>query len=59
MAEEITGREIVSFITGGEKKYAYVTKIDKEEMSTLCKVKGVTLNYKNVINNLDNIKISL
>ncbi|XP_054708018.1 uncharacterized protein LOC129228287 [Uloborus diversus] len=41
--DELNGDEITTFISGGPKNYAYVTKQGK----TCCKVRGFTLNFRN------------
>ena len=39
---------IVSFVSGGPKNYAYrLAKPDKAGYQTQCKVRGITLNYRN------------
>jgi hypothetical protein len=60
---------IIKFVTGGPKNYAYkIAKPDKDGNTIICKVRGITLNYKNsltinfdaikdmVINNRDDVK---
>ena len=60
---------IIEFVTGGPKNYAYkISRPDKDGNTTICKVRGITLNYKNsltinfdtikdmVINNRDDVK---
>ena len=60
---------IIEFVTGGPKKYAYkIAKPDKDGHTTICKVRCITLNYRNsltinfdtikdiVINNRDDVK---
>lgn len=47
MTDETPGKKILSFVTGGPKNYAYTVQDRLGEMSTCCKVKGITLNYKN------------
>ncbi|XP_071507356.1 uncharacterized protein [Diadema antillarum] len=43
LTDELDGRYITTFISGGPKNYAY--KLDNGKTS--CKVKGITLNYSN------------
>ena len=39
---------ITSFVSGGPKNYAYkLAKPDKDGNTTFCKVRGITLNYRN------------
>jgi hypothetical protein len=49
---------IIEFVTGGPKSYAYkIARPDKDGNTTICKVRGITLNYKNsLIINFDTIK---
>lgn len=57
MTDETPGKKIVSFITGGPKNYAYRAQDQDGKISTCCKVKGITLNYKNSLDiNFDTIK---
>lgn len=57
MTDETPGKKIVSFVTGGPKNYAYTAQNQDGKMSTCCKVKGITLNYKNSLDiNFDTIK---
>ena len=49
MTDVCPGQSIVSFVTGGPKNYGYVTKDEKGKQATHCKVKGITLNYKNAL----------
>lgn len=57
MTDEVSGKEITSFVTGGPKNYAYVLRDKNGKTSTHCKVKGITLNYKNSMEiNFDTIK---
>lgn len=37
----------IFFVTAGPNNYAYTVQYRHGEMSTCCKVKGITLNYKN------------
>ncbi|XP_052795197.1 uncharacterized protein LOC128228116 [Mya arenaria] len=48
MTDEVSGNKITNFVTGGPKKYAYKTqRCDKNGYKSVCKVKGITLNFKN------------
>jgi hypothetical protein len=55
---EVPDNRIIEFVTGGLKNYAYkIARPDKDGNTTICKVKGITLNYKNSLTiNLDTIK---
>ena len=41
------GSFIKSFVSGGPKLYAYVVRTTEDRRHEICKVKGITLNYKN------------
>ena len=58
LTDELPGNTIKSFVTGGPKNYAVkLEKADKEGNMTLCKIRGITLNYKNSLQvNFDTIK---
>lgn len=57
MTDETPGKKIISFVTGGPKNYAYTVQDRHGEMNTCCKVKGITLNYKNSLDiNFDIIR---
>ena len=48
MTDEVAENEIDTFVTGGPKNYAYRLKTpSKDGVSTCCKIRGITLNYKN------------
>ena len=49
---------IIEFVTGGQKNYVYkIARPDKDGNTTICKVRGITLNYKNSLTiNFDSIK---
>jgi len=57
MTNEVPYDRITHFVTGGPKNYAYrVTKGDRKNVETVCKVRGITLNYKNALNiNFENV----
>jgi hypothetical protein len=38
---------IIEFVSGGPKNYAYVIRIGPNEYKTVCKVRGITINYRN------------
>ncbi|CAB3995510.1 Retrovirus-related Pol poly from transposon 412 [Paramuricea clavata] len=46
LADELDGGYITTFVSGGPKNYAYETNTDK----TVCKVRGITLNYRTAQN---------
>ena len=69
LTDDVPDNRIIEFVTGGTKNYAYkITRSDKDGNTILCKVRGITLNYKNsltinfdiikcmVINNSDDVK---
>ncbi|XP_062578112.1 uncharacterized protein LOC134240005 [Saccostrea cucullata] len=57
MTDETPDKKILSFVTGGPKNYAYTAQDQDGKISTCCKVKGITLNYKNSLDiNFDTIK---
>lgn len=57
MTNETPGKTILSFVTGGPKNYAYTAQDQDGEIITCCKVKGITLNYKNSLDiDFDTIK---
>ncbi|KYM83301.1 hypothetical protein ALC53_06225 [Atta colombica] len=41
------GSFIESFMSGGPKFYVYVVRTPKDNRHEICKIKGITLNYKN------------
>ncbi|XP_052776205.1 uncharacterized protein LOC128214030 [Mya arenaria] len=50
MTDEVSGNKITNFVTGGPKNYAYKTEsCDKNGYFSICKVKGITLNFKNTL----------
>jgi hypothetical protein len=69
LTDEVPDNRIIEFITGGPKNYAYkIARPDKDGNTSICKVRGISLNYKNsltinfdtikdmVINNRDDVK---
>ena len=51
LADEAHGNTILKFVTGGPKNYAYtLQKPDKKGRTSICKVRGITLNYRNLLN---------
>lgn len=44
LTDELDGKHITTFVSGGPKNYAYETNSGK----TVCKVRGITLNYRTV-----------
>ena len=44
LTDELDGGYITTFVLGGPKNYAYETNTEK----TVCKVRGITLNYRTV-----------
>jgi hypothetical protein len=48
LTDEAPDNRIIEFVTGGPKNYAYkIARPDKDGNATICKVRGITLNYKN------------
>jgi hypothetical protein len=69
LTDEVPDNRIIEFVTVVPKNYAYkIARPDKDGNTTICKVRGITLNYKNsltinfdaikdmVINNRDDVK---
>jgi hypothetical protein len=58
LTDETSGTDITAFVTGGPKNYAYISsKPDKTGHLSICKVRGITLNYKNALQiNFDTVK---
>jgi hypothetical protein len=69
LTDEVPDNRIIEFVTGGPKNYAYkIARPDKDGNTTICKMRCITLNYKNsltinfdtikdmVINNRDDVK---
>ena len=58
LTDEVPDNRIIEFVTGGTKNYAYkIARPDKDGNTTICKVRGITLNYKNSLTiNFDTIK---
>lgn len=47
LTDELSGGYITEFVSGGPKNYAYKYTVNGgEEESVVCKVKGISLNYK-------------
>ena len=46
LTDELPDGQITHFVSGGPKNYAYKATIDGKT-STVCKVRGITLNFKN------------
>ena len=70
LTDEVPDKRMIECVTGGPKNYAYkIARPNKDGNTTICKVRGITLNYKNslainfdtikdmVINNRDDVKI--
>jgi hypothetical protein len=48
LTDEVPGNSITAFVTGGPKNYAYSLKVpSKSGHTSVCKVRGITLNFKN------------
>jgi len=51
LTDEVPNNRIQTFVTGGPKNYGYeLQRPDKNGTTTHCKVRGITLNYKNMLN---------
>ena len=50
LTDEARGNSITHFVTGGPKNYAYkLSHPNKKGQQSICKVRGIPLNYKNSI----------
>lgn len=50
LTDEVPGNNITHFVTGGLKNYAYrLATPNKTGQMSICKVRGITLNFKNSI----------
>ena len=50
LTDETPGNRILQFVTGGPKNYAFtLEKPNKKGQTSICKVRGITLNYKNML----------
>ncbi len=58
LTDEVPHNRIQTFVTGGPKNYGYkLQHPDKNGRQMHCKVRGITLNYKNMFNvNYDVLK---
>lgn len=58
LTDEAYNNSITKFVTGGPKNYAYtLLKPNKKEQTSICKVRGITLNFKNALGiNFDTLK---
>jgi hypothetical protein len=58
LTDEVPGNSIRTFITGGPKNYGFeLREPDKDGKRTHCKIRGITLNSKNMLNvNFDVLK---
>ncbi|OOY33750.1 hypothetical protein BOV88_13605 [Solemya velum gill symbiont] len=48
LTDEAPDSRIITFVTGGPKNYAY-SKTKNNIVTTCCKVRGITLNYRNAL----------
>ena len=57
LTDEVPSNNITHFVTGGPKNYSYkLKKPDGNGIKTVCKVRGITLNYKNALDiNFDTV----
>lgn len=44
------------FVSGGPKNYAFKVRNGSVASPTVCKVRGITINYRNNITNLESLK---
>ena len=57
LTDEVPHGKITEFVTAGPKNYAYKVMRHGGHTETVCKVRGITLNYKNSMDiNFDSIK---
>jgi len=58
LTDEVEGIDITEFVTGGPQNYAYnLAKPNKDGVTTCCKVRGITLNYRNALDtNFETVK---
>ena len=57
LTDEVPQGKITEFVTAGPKNYAYKVMRQDGHIETVCKVRGITLNYKNALDiNFDSIK---
>ena len=57
LTDEVPQGKITEFITAGPKNYAYKVMRHDGQMETVCKVRGITLNYENSVDiNFESIK---
>jgi hypothetical protein len=58
LTDEVPDNNITHFVTGGPKNYSYqLEKPGDDGNKTCCKVRGITLNYKNSLQiNFDTVK---
>lgn len=57
LMDEVPTNTITHFVTGGPKNYGYkLDQPDNKGIQTVCKVRGITLNYKNALDiNFDTV----
>ena len=58
LTDEAPNNDITHFVTGGPKNYAYnLSEPNKKGQTSICKVRGITLNFKNTLAiNFDTLK---
>jgi len=58
LTDEVPNNAITKFVTGGPKNYAFtLRKPNSKGQSSICKVRGITLNFKNSLDiNFDTLK---
>ena len=57
LTDEVPHGKITEFVTAGPKNYAYKVMRHDGQIETVCKVRGITLNYQNSLDiNFESIK---
>lgn len=58
LTDETPNNSITHFVTGGPKNYAFkLARPDKKGQTSICKVRGITLNFKNSLDiNFDTVQ---
>ena len=60
LTDEVPHGKIIDFVTAGPKNYAYKIRRHDGQIETVCKVRGITLNYKNSLDiNFESIKATV
>ena len=60
LTDEVPDGRIIEFVSGGPKNYSIKLQKENGSIETLCKVKGITLNFKNSqVVNFDTVRQSV